>query len=134
MKTVMITGANRGIGLELVRQYAADGEQVFACCRKPQAADSLRDISEGSADRVTIYRLDVTSPEDIASLKQQLGATAIDILINNAGISGGSDPHVDYDAWEEAFRVNAIAPYRIGTTFHVRPGTARPVSPRLADN
>ncbi len=114
----MVTGANRGIGLELVRQYAADGERVFACCRKPQAANRLKEIVKGSADRVTICRLDVTSPEDIAALKQQLGGTPIDILINNAGISGGRDPDVDYDAWEEAFRVNSIAPYRISATFH----------------
>lgn len=118
MKTVMVTGANRGIGLELVRQYAADGERVFACCRKPQAADSLRDVAEASADRMTVYRLDVTSPEDTVALKQTLGAAPIDILINNAGISGGPGPDVDYDAWEQAFRVNSIAPYRISTTFH----------------
>ena len=117
MKTVMVTGSNRGIGLELVRQYAADGARVLACCRKPQSADALQRCAAPSEGRVTLHPLDVTRPKDIANLRHDLGETAIDVLINNAGISGGKEWEVDYDAWEAAFQVNAIAPYRMSAVF-----------------
>jgi len=117
MTTVMITGTNRGIGLELAREYAADGARVFSCCRKPQSADKLQRIAAGSGGRVTIHQLDVTDPADIAALEQKLGSTPIDILINSAGISDGRETGVDYDVWEKVFRVNSIAPYRVSTAF-----------------
>jgi NAD(P)-dependent dehydrogenase (short-subunit alcohol dehydrogenase family) len=59
----------------------------------------------------------VTDPAEIAALKQELGSTPIDILINNAGISDGRETGVDYDVWEKVFRVNSIAPYRMSTAF-----------------
>jgi len=117
MKTVMITGANRGIGLALARQFAAGGASVLACCRRPQSAEALQDLAAGSEGRVTIHKVDVTRPEDIAGLKQSIGDMPIDILFNNAGISGGKEWEVDYDLWEAAFRVNTIGPYRMSTTF-----------------
>jgi NAD(P)-dependent dehydrogenase (short-subunit alcohol dehydrogenase family) len=117
MNSVMITGANRGIGFELLRQYAADGARVFACCRRPQSADALQSLAAKSGGRVTIYPLDVTDPAGIAVLKQELDSTPIDILINNAGISDGRETGVDYDVWERVFRVNSIAPYRVSTAF-----------------
>lgn len=117
MITVMITGANRGIGFELVRQYAADGARVFACCRNPQSADVLQSIAAKSGGRITIHQLDVIDPAEIAALEQELGSTPIDILINSAGISDGRETGVDYDIWEKVFRVNSIAPYRMSTAF-----------------
>lgn len=118
MTTVMITGANRGIGFELVRLYAADGARIFSCCRNPQSADRLQSIAAKSDGRVTIHQVDVTDPAEIAALKQELGSTPIDILINNAGISDGRETEVvDYDVWEKVFRVNSIAPYRVSTAF-----------------
>ena len=117
MKTVMVTGANRGIGLELVRQFAAGGARVLACCREPRSADALQGLAAGSDGRVTIHKVDVTHPEDIAGLKQEIGDMPIDILFNNAGISGGKEWEVDYDQWDAAFRVNTIGPYRMSTAF-----------------
>jgi NAD(P)-dependent dehydrogenase (short-subunit alcohol dehydrogenase family) len=118
MITVMITGANRGIGFELVKQYAGDGARVFACCRSPESAGALQSFAaKAGGGRVAIHPLDVTDPAEMIALKQQLGSTPIDILINNAGISDGHETGVDYEIWEKVFRVNSIAPYRVATTF-----------------
>ncbi len=125
MTTVMITGANRGIGLELTRQYAADGARIFACCRSPRTARELQDLAAASDSRVTLHSLDVTRAEDISALRQTVGRTPIDILFNNAGISGGKGDTVDYAAWEEAFRVNTIAPYRMAQAFRTNLAASR---------
>ena len=130
MTTVLITGANRGIGLELVRHYAADGARVMACCRNPQSAEALRDVISESDGRVTVHQLDVTSAEAVQALKNELDETPIDILINNAGVSAGHTGEVDYDVWEEAFRVNSIAPYRVSTAF--RTNLAAGIDKKLA--
>jgi NAD(P)-dependent dehydrogenase (short-subunit alcohol dehydrogenase family) len=118
MTTTLVTGANRGIGLEFVRQYAAAGADVIACCRKP--AGELKTIADRSK-RVTPYGLDVADPQSIRALKRELGNTPIDILINNAGV-GGPDPQtaeaIDYDQWLTTFRVNAMAPLVIAQAFH----------------
>lgn len=130
MPCVMVTGANRGIGFELVKQYAADGARVFACCRNPQSADALQNFAAKSGGRVTVYRLEVTDPAEINALKQQLDATPIDILINNAGISDGRETGVDYSVWERAFQINSIAPYRVSSAF--RDNLAASVEKKLA--
>jgi len=108
MHTVLITGANRGIGLELVRQYAGDGWRVHACARDPKAATELAAIK----GEITIHRLDVADERQIAHLVKELKGDAIDILINNAGV-GGPDDSTDPDEWLKVFRVNTIAPVRI---------------------
>ncbi len=113
-KSVLITGASRGIGLEFARQYAEDEWQVHACCRQPETASDLRQALSGK--KADIHRLDVTDQVSVDALKIKLGGQAIDILINNAGIMGGdhqSFGDIDYDAWEEAMRTNTIGPYRV---------------------
>jgi NAD(P)-dependent dehydrogenase (short-subunit alcohol dehydrogenase family) len=113
-KTVLITGANRGIGLEFARQYAEEGRQVHACCRHPDAAYDLRQAL--SAKNADIHQLDVTDQLSIDALKVELAGHAIEILINNAGIKGGdhqSFGDMDYVAWEQTLRTNTIAPYRV---------------------
>lgn len=110
MPTALVTGANRGIGLEFVRQYAGAGWHVIATCRKPDAAAELKAV----AGTVEIHRLDVTDAGQVAALAQALEGRAIDLLINNAGIMGhGSIGRIDYAAWEEVLRVNTLAPVRI---------------------
>jgi NAD(P)-dependent dehydrogenase (short-subunit alcohol dehydrogenase family) len=88
--TVLITGANRGIGLELARQYAARDWRVIATARRPEAADDLRTIRRAHP-QLEIVQLDVTDHARIDALATELQDRAIDILINNAGISGGHE-------------------------------------------
>ena len=111
-KSVLITGASRGIGLEFARQYANDGWRVHACCRHPDSATDLQNVlSSKDAD---MHKLDVTSQASINALKAELAGQSIDILINNAGIAGGdrqSFGDIDYDEWEATMRTNTIGPY-----------------------
>lgn len=107
MSTILITGANRGIGLALTRQYAAEGADVFACCRSPAKADDLKELAASSSDRVRITALDVADESSIASLKRTLGEQPIDILINNAGISGLSADRIEAEGFMTTMRVNA---------------------------
>jgi NAD(P)-dependent dehydrogenase (short-subunit alcohol dehydrogenase family) len=114
MITVLITGANRGIGLELTRQYAANGDTVLACCRNPDGAGELKSIKG-----LEILPLDVTNDASVKALAARLKDRTIDVLINNAGIMGGdrqSRDDMNYGAWTEAFEVNAISPFRVSTT------------------
>jgi NAD(P)-dependent dehydrogenase (short-subunit alcohol dehydrogenase family) len=91
MQTVMITGASRGIGLEFVSQYNADGWRVFACCRTPGQADELAGIASQSAGRITLHQLDVDDGASVVVLKFELDDQPIDVLLNNAGIIGQRD-------------------------------------------
>lgn len=118
MSTILITGANRGIGLALTRQYAAEGADVFACCRNPAKADDLKELAASSSDRVRITALDVADESSIASLKLTLGEQPIDILINNAGISGLSADRIEAEGFMTTMRVNALAPMLIAQTLY----------------
>ncbi len=116
MPSVLITGANRGIGLEFARQYAAEGWRVHATCRAPTKADKLRKL----AGDVVVHRLDVRKEAQLAALADRLGGEALDLLINNAGISArGSDKfgRIDFAVWEDVLRVNTLAPVRLAEAF-----------------
>ena len=112
--TVLITGANRGIGLELARQYAAEGWRVLGCCRTPEQAVALQQPG------VEIHPLDVAEPKSIAALKMALGDMPIDLLLNNAGVGGGdhqSFGDIDYGAWEQTLIIDTFGPYRMIEAF-----------------
>ena len=109
--SVFITGANRGIGLEFARQFAADGWTVHACCRRPADARKLHILNN-----TRVHELDVTDRASIDALASGLADTTIDVLINNAGIYGGSRQdfgETDLASWEATVRTNVIGPYRI---------------------
>lgn len=90
-RITLITGANRGIGLEFARQDAADGWRVFACCRNPEKADALNKLAAQYPEMIMIHALDVADHAQIARLAQVLASESIDALINNAGIYPASD-------------------------------------------
>src|SRR5690242_14806234 len=85
MPTVLVTGANRGIGLELAKQYVADGWSVIATARDPKNADGLKALKGD----IRIEALDVTDEQQIKNLAKALGGRAIDVLLNNAGMLTG---------------------------------------------
>lgn len=91
-RRVVVTGASRGLGLELVRQHAAKGDRVFATCRTPASARALAEVAEAHADRVVVARLDVASQESIEESARHaekiLGG--FDVLWSNAGVYPGS--------------------------------------------
>ena len=103
-----MTGANRGLGLEFVRQYAAQGWRVHATCRRPGEAGELHSITGD----VTIHQLDARDQAAYPGLAKALEREAIDLLIANAGVSGPSDnlEAVDLAGWLETLEVNTIAP------------------------
>ena len=118
MSTVLVTGANRGIGLEYVRQYTAAGARVLACARIPGQSEDLIALAAKSGGKTTIHPLDVASAASIAHLVQELDGAPIDILINNAGVYGGDHQaagDIDFDAWARTFAVNSIGPVRLLT-------------------
>jgi NAD(P)-dependent dehydrogenase (short-subunit alcohol dehydrogenase family) len=108
MTTILITGANRGIGLEFTRQYAAEGAQVIACCRNPPKATTLAAIAG-----VSVMELDVGDAASAGRLAKALNGVAIDILINCAGVFGHATPGTEesyYDEFTKTFRTNSIGP------------------------
>lgn len=126
MATVMITGANRGLGLEFVRQYLGNGDEVIAVCRDPANADALRTM-QANGNPVEILEADVSNLDAIAGLAGRVQERPIDVLINNAGIYGPRAQrdndwgqtfgHVNYGAWEDVFRINTQAPLKFCETF-----------------
>jgi NAD(P)-dependent dehydrogenase (short-subunit alcohol dehydrogenase family) len=110
-RTVLVTGANRGLGLEFAKQYHAAGWTVIATAREPNGADDLRAIGKD----VRIEALDVADPASVAALAAALKDMPIDLLINNAGISGGGRKleEINPDEYERVLQVNTIGPMRV---------------------
>lgn len=110
MSAVLITGANRGIGLELARAYAADGWQVIGTCRTPQSAADLKDLQG-----VEVMPLDVTDSASVAALAAGLSGRPIDVLLNNAGVNfrAGSLSEIDYGDWAATMDANVFGPMRV---------------------
>lgn len=113
MPTILITGANRGLGLEFVRQYAAAGWRVLATVRDPLSG---RAASEAGAE---VYVADIADPASVRRLKASLAGVELDILLNNAGIYGENQSFggVDADGFLKVMRVNALAPLQMVEAF-----------------
>ncbi|MEX2366887.1 MAG: SDR family oxidoreductase [Pseudohongiellaceae bacterium] len=122
MTAIMITGANRGIGLEFVRQYLAQGETVLATCRNPEAAEQLHALD---CENLSIARLDVGKQESINNFCNTLESGTISTFISNAGIYGPKTTSlgaVDAQTWSEVIGINSIAPLML--TQSLLPGLA----------
>lgn len=121
--TVLVTGSNRGIGLEFVRQYAEKGWTVIATTRRPLQADRLQRLARDYPS-VTVELLDVTNSEHLQVLKEKYEDRPIDVLINNAGVSGDfygpsqSFGTLDYTTVDTFMSVNAIGPLRVTEAFY----------------
>src|SRR5713101_2205229 len=118
MPSIMITSANRGLGLEFVRQYAADGWRIFAACRIPDAADDLHKLARTHS--VTVFPMDVTDLSSIRHAAAGLNDESIDVLVNSAGIIGKPGQrtgNIDYESWQQVLNVNTMGPLRVTEAF-----------------
>jgi NAD(P)-dependent dehydrogenase (short-subunit alcohol dehydrogenase family) len=131
MPSILITGGNRGLGLEWARQYAMAEWRVYATCRHPAEAAELNELA-GHYPHLSVHRLDVTRQDEIQALAADLGNASLDILLNNAGvylekfddsIAGG----LSYDDWLYTLLVNTLGPVRVTEAFipHVARGQRR---------
>lgn len=128
MPTVMVTGANRGIGYEHVAQYAQKKWKVIACTRQPEKAIDLLQLQDKYGANFIIEELEVTNHNQVDGLSQKHSNTAIDIFINNAGTGGPEGmpgamdyqkiDNMNYQIWRDILEVNLLAPFKVATSFH----------------
>lgn len=116
LKRILVTGSNRGIGLEFTRQYLESGWRVYATCRRPAEAQSLHTLASLHSN-LSVHRLDITLQEDISNLCQELREISLDILINNAGVHfknpSEGDMCIHYDNWRRTLEVNTLGTVRV---------------------
>lgn len=115
MSRVLITGANRGLGLEFARQYAADGWDVLATSRNPDNSRELQQL-EGKNSKVSLHALDVTSDKSVETLLHSLRGQAIDLLVLNSAIytrTGNKTGEIDFAGWREAIETNLFGAIRV---------------------
>ena len=119
LRTILISGANRGLGLEFARQHLAAGDKVIAGVRHPASAGELRSLA--GEDRLQVYPLDVADGASVDTFSLAAGDQPVDILIANAGVYGGDRKaglgDIDYDAWMKTFAVNTLGPVRLAAAF-----------------
>lgn len=116
MKTVLITGANRGIGLGHAQAFAQRGVEVFATARTPDTADALQSLAQAHPGRFTVLHYDAEEPDAPARLKAALADTPIDLVLANAGAGGESGQalgNIHVDGVLDLIRVNALAPLKL---------------------
>jgi len=120
MPTTLITGSNRGLGLELARQYAKAGWRVHATCRNPAAAADLAAAAAEHDGRVAVHRLDVIRPDEIAAVAAAIGREPIDLLLLNAGVHERTKRgfgETDYGEWAALHAINTMAALRLTEAF-----------------
>jgi len=118
--TVLVTGSNRGLGLEFVKQYADGGWTVIATARNPESAKELRELAAKNR-RITIEKLDVLDTAAIKALAKKYQGRPVDLLLNNAGVLGEMKAQalgsLDYAEFEEVMAVNVYAPLAVAEAF-----------------
>ena len=120
MATILISGASRGIGKEMAKQYCEDGDRVYACCRNPGGAEELTALAAESGGQITVHQMDAADAESINACAAELEGVAIDVLINNAGVTGGAHQSLgdlDVDEWIETFKINTVGPALVAQAF-----------------
>ncbi len=126
MPTVLVTGANRGLGLELARQYADSGWTVIGCAREPASATELAGLTASGG--LELHALDVADHGSVDALSRRLSDRAIDVLVNCAGTMGkgsfateflafGRFGASDFDDWTHVMRVNTLGPMKMAEAF-----------------
>ncbi len=120
MKTVLVTGANRGLGLEFCKQYAEAGWQVIAGCRKPSNANDLNQLAQ-QYTTIQVLALDVSDHQQIDDLALSLKDVSLDLLISNAGVYGDSAGHgfgaINYQDWQNTLAINVLAGVKLAEAF-----------------
>lgn len=121
-ETVLVTGANRGIGLEFVRQYAEKGWDVIATHRRQTVPESLAALQSEYPKLIRVETMDVTDHAGVDTLAAKLEGTAIDLVVNNAGISGGGSAtqqfgRLDYSTFQDVMDVNVAGPLKVAESF-----------------
>ncbi len=127
--TVLITGTNKGLGLEFVKQFAIEGYQVIACTRKINKKDELHQLQK-KFKTISICKLDIANFSSIDQFAK-LFKKPIDILINNAGVYPDSSvDHVDYKSWLDAFKINTLAAFKMTKAFlpHLKKGQLKKIA------
>lgn len=114
MKEILVTGANRGLGLEFARQYAEAGHRVQATCRHPGSAEALQELAAAHPDRIAVRELNVTDTAQIAAIASAVldDVGRLDLLINNAGVTqrGEELSNLEARSMLDVFAVNSVAP------------------------
>ena len=131
---VVITGANRGIGLGLADKFAMMGHEVIATCRHPDGARELWEVESEAKKRLTIHQMDVTDTESVNRLSKVLAGETIDILINNAGMAteyGAGLQRLTEEAMRQCFETNTLGPLRTIKAF--LPNLLRAQAPIVAN-
>jgi NAD(P)-dependent dehydrogenase (short-subunit alcohol dehydrogenase family) len=114
MPSVLITGANRGLGLEFARQYSADGWDVIATARNPKQSEELNRLAQSK--KVSLQALDVTRDDSVKHLAEALNGTPVDLLILNSAIftrDGNKLGALNFAGWRESFETNVLGAMRV---------------------
>ena len=125
MANVAITGAGRGIALELVRQHLAAGDRVYGLVRNPEGASALNELAAGSGGRLTVHQMDVADDASVAAGAAATGDGPIDLLYNVAGVTGVIPPQldsVDWNDFDETMEIMVKGPLRVLVAFLPRMG------------
>jgi len=121
MPAIIISGANRGLGLEFAIQYAEDGARVFAGVRNPARARELNEAAKKSDGHLTVHALDVADGASVNAFARAVGTVPVDVLIANAGVFGGDKQHrlgaIDFDEFNETLTINATGALRLADAF-----------------
>ncbi len=129
----VITGANRGIGLEFVEQLLERGNHIIATARQPARADELQSLAKSYRDQLEIARLDVTEKDTIDALVELVGDRGVDVLINNGATMIGAGPIDDLNeqALFDSFDVNTVGPLRVSSA--LLPALERSDQPKIVN-